>query len=68
MTLGHPSSAEPQGRSRRRVDSRLPLRWAVIIGFSGAGGLFVGHAEGAPAGLTTFVMAVGLLYQILRDR
>lgn len=49
-----------------RPDPRLPVRWAVILGASALIGLFVRQSEGTPSGIMAFMIAVGLLYRILR--
>ncbi|WBB99812.1 hypothetical protein O7543_03925 [Solwaraspora sp. WMMA2080] len=51
---------------RPRPDPRLEVRWAVILGGGAMVGLFVARTEGPASGVMAFMIAVGLLYAILR--
>lgn len=68
MSVGQPPRTTVSDPHDRRPDPRLPLRWALILSISGACGVMVGTLEGPPAGLLTFLTALGLLYRVVRDR
>lgn len=49
----------------RQSDQRLPIKWAVIIGFGTACGIAVGQSQGLAAGLGTALAVIGVLAAIL---
>lgn len=67
MSVGQSPSNGPDPHEEQ-PDTRLSLRWTLILTISAACGIVVGTMEGLPAGILAFLTALGLLTQIVRKR
>jgi hypothetical protein len=71
MSLRHrsqpPEPPPPDGATPGKPPDppRLPQRWVVILGVSTLLGLFAASVGGPVVGITTALIAIGLLHQIM---
>lgn len=67
MTVDQRRDRRPLNRDHEpKSPAPLPVRWAVIIGLSGAVGIMVGTADSVSAGVLASLITAGSLNAIMK--